>query len=91
MELSDLWDLAGRLAQRLKALGMNTPLDLRDADPRFVRGQLSVVMEQPCTSCRKRSPSTWRARKKNASVAPRDAQLGRVRPNQQHRQASSRP
>src|SRR6202042_2411042 len=35
-ELTDLWGVAGRLAQRLKAIGINTPLDLRNADPRFV-------------------------------------------------------
>src|ERR1700722_12451376 len=33
MELTDLWGVAGRLAQRLKALGIHTPLDLRGADP----------------------------------------------------------
>jgi DNA polymerase V len=46
MELTDLWGVAGRLAQRLKALGLHTPLDLRGADPRFVRGHFSVVLER---------------------------------------------
>jgi DNA polymerase V len=46
MELTDLWGVAGRLAQRLKALGINNPLELRDADPRFVRGHCSVVLER---------------------------------------------
>jgi DNA polymerase V len=46
MELTDLWGVAGRLAQRLKALGIHTPLDLRGADPRFVRGHFSVVLER---------------------------------------------
>jgi len=46
MELTDLWGVAGRLAQRLKAIGINTPLDLRDADPRFVRGHAGVVLER---------------------------------------------
>jgi DNA polymerase V len=46
LELTDLWGVAGRLAQRLKALGIMTPLDLRNADPRFVRGHFSVVLER---------------------------------------------
>jgi DNA polymerase V len=46
LELTDLWGIAGRLAQRLKALGITTPLALRDADPRFVRGHCSVVLER---------------------------------------------
>jgi DNA polymerase V len=46
MKLTDLWGVAGRLAQRLKALGIHTPLDLRGADPRFVRGHFSVVLER---------------------------------------------
>jgi hypothetical protein len=55
MELSDLWGLAGRLAQRLKALGMNTPLDLRDADPGFVRGQTAS-----CSSSHARAAGSGR-------------------------------
>jgi DNA polymerase V len=46
MELTALWGVAGRLAQRLKALGINNPLELRNADPRFVRGHCSVVLER---------------------------------------------
>src|ERR1700761_9060220 len=46
LELTDLWGIAGRLAQRLKAIGVTTPLALRDADPRFVRGHCSVVLER---------------------------------------------
>jgi len=38
--------VAGRLDQRLKAIGINTPLDLRAADPHFVRGHASVVLER---------------------------------------------
>ena len=33
LELTDLWGVAGRLAQRMVALGVRTPLELRDADP----------------------------------------------------------
>jgi DNA polymerase V len=46
MELTDLWGVAGRLALRLAALGIANPLALRDADPRFVRGHFSVVLER---------------------------------------------
>ena len=46
VELTDLWGVAGRMAERLKAIGIRTPLDLRDADPKFVRMHSSVVMER---------------------------------------------
>jgi DNA polymerase V len=46
IELTDLWGVAGRLADRLRALGILTPLDLKRADPRFLRERLSVVMQR---------------------------------------------
>lgn len=46
LELTDLWGVAGRLAQRLVALGIASPLALRAADPKFVRQHCSVVMER---------------------------------------------
>jgi DNA polymerase V len=46
IELTDLWGIAGRLAARLIALGIKTPLDLREADPQFMRERFSVVMER---------------------------------------------
>ena len=46
MELTDLWGIARRMAERLAAVGISTPLQLRDADPRFVRERFSVVMER---------------------------------------------
>jgi DNA polymerase V len=46
MELTDLWGVVGRLAQRLKALGIHTPLDLPGGDPLFVRGHFSVVLKR---------------------------------------------
>ena len=46
MELTDLWGVARRLAERLRALGVMTPLDLRDADPRFIRERFNVVLER---------------------------------------------
>ncbi len=46
MELTDLWGIAGRMAVRLKALGIASPLALRDADPSLLRDRLGVVMER---------------------------------------------
>ncbi|MBB3356042.1 DNA polymerase V, partial [Rhizobium sp. BK049] len=46
LELTDLWGLAGRMETRLQALGITTPLQLRDADPKWIRSQFSVVMER---------------------------------------------
>lgn len=46
MELTDLWGVAGRLARRLNDIGIRSPLDLKHADPRFVRQRCSVVMER---------------------------------------------
>jgi len=46
LELTDLWGLAVRIAARLQAIGISTPLQLRDADPKWIRSQFSVVMER---------------------------------------------
>jgi DNA polymerase V len=43
LELTDLWGVAGRLAVRLKAIGITTPLDLKRGDPRLIRERLGVV------------------------------------------------
>jgi DNA polymerase V len=43
IELTDLWGVAGRLAARLKAIGINTPLDFKRGDPRLIRERLGVV------------------------------------------------
>ena len=46
LELTDLWGIAGRLAARLNAIGIQTPLELRDADHRLIRERFSVVLER---------------------------------------------
>jgi DNA polymerase V len=46
MELTDLWGVAGRIARRLQEINIRCPLDLKRADPRFVRERFSVVMER---------------------------------------------
>ena len=45
-ELTDLWGVADRMALRLRKIGIATPLDLRDADPRRVRQEGGVDMER---------------------------------------------
>lgn len=46
LELTDLWGVAGRMAKRFAELGINTPLELRAADARFMRDRLGVVAER---------------------------------------------
>lgn len=46
IELTDLWGLASRMAKRLNDIGIRTPLELRDCDPKTVRMHTSVVMER---------------------------------------------
>jgi DNA polymerase V len=46
LELTDLWGIAKRLAERLRAIGITTPLELRDADPQLIRERFSVVIER---------------------------------------------
>jgi DNA polymerase V len=44
IEVGEVWGLGRRLASKLKVLGINTVLDLKQADPEYLRGQFSVVM-----------------------------------------------
>ena len=46
LQLTDLWGVAKRLALRLNALGIQTPLQLRDADARILRERIGVVVER---------------------------------------------
>lgn len=43
-EIGDLWGIGNRLAPQLMALGINTVLDLKQADPHRLRDLFSVVM-----------------------------------------------
>lgn len=64
LALTDLWGIAGRMAIRLQAIGIETPLQLRDADPSLVRERIGVVMErmilelrgQPCYGLAQSNP-----------------------------------
>lgn len=44
IEVGEVWGVGRRLASKLKALGINTVLDLKQADPEYLRGQFSIVM-----------------------------------------------
>lgn len=46
IELTDIWGVARRLSARLESIGIKTPLQLRDADPRMVRQEFGVVVER---------------------------------------------
>lgn len=46
LSLRDLWGIAGRVESRLGEIGIDTPLQLRDADPQFIRERFSVVMQR---------------------------------------------
>lgn len=60
MELTDLWGVARRLAARLNAIGITTPLALKQADPRFIRERFNVVVERlvrvPCITLEEAPP-----------------------------------
>ena len=46
IEVGEIWGVGGRLAPRLQALGFNSVLDLKRANPEQLRQQFSVVMEK---------------------------------------------
>jgi DNA polymerase V len=46
LEVGDIWGVGRNLAPKLQALGFNTVLDLKRANPERLRQQFSVVMEK---------------------------------------------
>ncbi|MBK8168546.1 MAG: Y-family DNA polymerase [bacterium] len=46
LRTADLWGIAGRWSAKLEALGIDTALQLRDADPPFLRSAFGVVVER---------------------------------------------
>jgi DNA polymerase V len=46
LPLDEIWGIAGRLAQRLRAVGIKTALDLAQADRRAIRSNFGVVVER---------------------------------------------
>ncbi|HQS37991.1 MAG: DNA polymerase V subunit UmuC [Methylophilales bacterium 39-45-7] len=46
IDVGEIWGVGGKLAPKLKALGINSVLDLKRASPERLRQQFSVVMEK---------------------------------------------
>jgi DNA polymerase V len=46
IEIGEVWGIGRRLVPKLNALGIHTVLDLKRADPEYMRQQFSVVMEK---------------------------------------------
>jgi DNA polymerase V len=46
IELTDIWGVARRLSERLIAMKIKTPLQLREADTRAIRQEFGVVVER---------------------------------------------
>lgn len=52
IELTDIWGVAKRLATRLREIGITTPLELRDADPGWLRERMGIVLKRMCLELR---------------------------------------
>ncbi|MSQ49842.1 MAG: Y-family DNA polymerase [Betaproteobacteria bacterium] len=48
LEVGEVWGVGGRIAKRLKVMGVETVLDLRNAPLKEIRTQFGVVMERTC-------------------------------------------
>jgi len=46
LNTGDIWGIGRRLAARLDRLGITTALELKNADPKFIRARLGVVVER---------------------------------------------
>ena len=46
LDVSDVWGVGRRTTAKLKARGINTALDLANADPKSIRSEFSVVLER---------------------------------------------
>lgn len=46
LPVSEVWGIGGKLTKRLQQLGINTALQLADADPNYIRQHFSVVVER---------------------------------------------
>jgi DNA polymerase V len=52
LPLTDIWGIAGRLSRRLVDIGITTPLELKQADARFIRERFSVTLERTALELR---------------------------------------
>jgi DNA polymerase V len=46
LNVKDIWGIGSRIAMRLKKFDIATALDLKQADPKFIREKLSIVVER---------------------------------------------
>ena len=46
LPVHEVWGIGGKLTKRLQQLGIDTALQLADADPKFIRQHFSVVVER---------------------------------------------
>lgn len=46
LPVAEVWGIGGKLSHRLQQLGINTALQLADANPKFIRQHFSVVVER---------------------------------------------
>lgn len=46
LPVSEVWGIGGQLTKRLQLMGIDTALQLADADPKFIRQHFSVVVER---------------------------------------------
>lgn len=46
LPVSEIWGIGAKLTKRLQQLGINSALQLADADPKFIRQHFSVVVER---------------------------------------------
>lgn len=66
MDLGDVWGIGSRLVPKLAAIGITTPLQLRDADPSMIRQRFNVVLQRtvmelqgtPCLDLEQDSPDS---------------------------------
>ncbi|KMO39371.1 Y-family DNA polymerase [Methylobacterium aquaticum] len=64
--VDDIWGIGSRLAPKLAALGISTPLELRAADPVMIRQRFNVVVQRtvlelrgiPCLDLERDSPDS---------------------------------
>jgi DNA polymerase V len=52
LPVGEVWGVGPRISKRLRMLGIETVLDLRNASPKAMRSQFGVVMERTCNELR---------------------------------------
>ena len=52
IDVGEVWGVGRRIGDKMRALGINTVQDLKDAEPRDMRARFGVVMERTCLELR---------------------------------------